>query len=149
MLLLGKVPWPVVSVNPCTVEGGHPAIFFSCIGGQQQDTILAKGLHFRIPWFQYPVIYDIRARPPKISSRQAPKTCRCAQELPSMHQRRGTSVAIHCQRGAQECGGQVQASQLISQQAQVSLLICRELTERAKDFSLILDDAAITELSFS
>ncbi|KAK7799920.1 hypothetical protein U0070_012011 [Myodes glareolus] len=31
----------------------------------------------------------------------------------------------------------------------VSLLIRRELTERAKDFSLILDDVAITELSFS
>lgn len=33
--------------------------------------------------------------------------------------------------------------------SQVSLLIRRELTERAKDFSLILDDVAITELSFS
>lgn len=32
---------------------------------------------------------------------------------------------------------------------QVSLLMRRELTERAKDFSLILDDVAITELSFS
>ena len=31
----------------------------------------------------------------------------------------------------------------------MSLLIRRELTERAKDFSLILDDVAITELSFS
>ena len=41
------------------------------------------------------------------------------------------------------------ASQLITQRAQVSLLIRRELTERAKDFSLILDDVAITELSFS
>lgn len=29
------------------------------------------------------------------------------------------------------------------------MLIRRELTERAKDFSLILDDVAITELSFS
>lgn len=32
---------------------------------------------------------------------------------------------------------------------QVSLLIRRELFERAKDFSIILDDVAITELSFS
>ncbi|ELV09743.1 Prohibitin-2 [Tupaia chinensis] len=50
------------------VEGGHRAIFFNLIGGVQQDTILAEGLHFRIPWFQYPIIYDIRARPRKISS---------------------------------------------------------------------------------
>lgn len=48
-----------------TVEGGHRAIFFNRIGGVQQDTILAEGLHFRIPWFQYPIIYDIRARPRK------------------------------------------------------------------------------------
>lgn len=32
---------------------------------------------------------------------------------------------------------------------QVSLLIRRELYERAKDFNIILDDVAITELSFS
>ncbi|GCB83962.1 hypothetical protein scyTo_0024569, partial [Scyliorhinus torazame] len=31
----------------------------------------------------------------------------------------------------------------------VSLLIRRDLTERAKDFNIILDDVAITELSFS
>merc|ERR1712150_162588 len=40
------------------------------------------------------------------------------------------------------------ASQLITQRSQVSLLIRRELTERAKDFNLILDDVSITELSF-
>uniref|UniRef100_A0A2K5I5X7 Prohibitin n=1 Tax=Colobus angolensis palliatus TaxID=336983 RepID=A0A2K5I5X7_COLAP len=51
-----------------TVEGGHRAIFFNRIGGVQQDTILDEGLHFRIPWFQYPIIYDILARPRKISS---------------------------------------------------------------------------------
>lgn len=59
-----------------TVEGGHRAIFFNRIGGVQQDTILAEGLHFRIPWFQYPIIYDIRARPRKSPPPQAPKTCR-------------------------------------------------------------------------
>ncbi|TRY78998.1 hypothetical protein DNTS_022204 [Danionella cerebrum] len=41
------------------------------------------------------------------------------------------------------------ASQLITQRAQVSLLIRRDLIERAKDFNIILDDVAITELSFS
>lgn len=30
-----------------TVEGGQRAIFFNRIGGVQQDTILAEGLHFR------------------------------------------------------------------------------------------------------
>merc|ERR1712088_254954 len=40
------------------------------------------------------------------------------------------------------------ASQLITQRQQVSLLIRQQLTERAKDFNIILDDVAITELSF-
>ena len=40
------------------------------------------------------------------------------------------------------------ASGLITQQDQVSLLIRRGLTECAKDFSLILDDVRIIELSF-
>ncbi|VDP28036.1 unnamed protein product [Soboliphyme baturini] len=40
------------------------------------------------------------------------------------------------------------ASQLITQRQQVSLLIRKQLVERAKDFNIILDDVSITELSF-
>ena len=50
-----------------TVDGGHRAIMFNRIGGIQ-DYSLTEGLHFRLPWFQYPIIYDIRARPRKITS---------------------------------------------------------------------------------
>merc|ERR1740129_352792 len=50
-----------------TVDGGHRAIMFNRIGGIQ-DYTLAEGLHFKLPWFQYPIIYDIRARPRKITS---------------------------------------------------------------------------------
>ena len=50
-----------------TVQGGHRGIIFSRIGGIQQ-TIFTEGLHFRVPWFQYPIIYDIRARPKRIQS---------------------------------------------------------------------------------
>ena len=50
------------------VEGGHRAIIFNRIGGVDQNTIHAEGLHFRVPWFQYPILYDIRARPRIIKS---------------------------------------------------------------------------------
>lgn len=40
------------------------------------------------------------------------------------------------------------ASQLITQRQQVSLMVRKELIERAKDFNIILDDVSITELSF-
>jgi len=49
------------------VEGGHRAIMFNRIGGIQRE-VYPEGLHFRLPWFQYPVIFDIRSRPRKISS---------------------------------------------------------------------------------
>merc|ERR1711899_651410 len=40
------------------------------------------------------------------------------------------------------------ASQLITQRTQVSGLIRKQLTDRARDFGIILDDVSITELSF-
>ena len=40
------------------------------------------------------------------------------------------------------------ASQLITQRQQVSMLIRKQLVDRARDFNIILDDVAITELSF-
>ena len=40
------------------------------------------------------------------------------------------------------------ASQLITQRQQVSILVRKQLMERAQDFNIVLDDVAITELTF-
>ena len=40
---------------------------YSRISGVQ-DTIVEEGLHFRVPWFQRPVIYDIRAKAHRFTS---------------------------------------------------------------------------------
>ena len=44
------------------VEGGHRAVMFHRFGGVQQG-VRAEGTHLLIPWFQRPIIYDVRARP--------------------------------------------------------------------------------------
>ena len=49
------------------VEAGHRAIMFNRIGGIGME-VFKEGLHFRIPWFQYPIVYDIRARPNTVRS---------------------------------------------------------------------------------
>jgi len=123
-------------------------------------------LNFNIPWFERPIIYDIRTRPVNLQTLTGSKDLQMVTiairvlHKPDQHklvwiyrmlglrydERVLPSIMNEC---AKAVVARYNANELLTKRDQVSREISIDLQQRAKNFNIILEDVAITHLSFS
>jgi len=154
-----------VSQSVFTVEGGHRGVLFSRLGGVG-DHLFGEGMHLRVPWLQWPLIYDIRSRAYKVVSpsgtadlqmvdiglrvlyRPNPvKIQEIAQQIGDDFSDKILPSIIH--ETLKSVIAEFSAQSLLTEREKVSDQIRKDLEERARDFHIILDDVAITDTQFS
>ncbi|EXC31374.1 Prohibitin-1 [Morus notabilis] len=148
-----------------TVDGGQRAVLFDRFRGVIDDTI-GEGTHFLIPWLQKPFIFDIRTRPHTFASISGTKDLQMVNltlrvlarpevsRLPDIFKTLGLE---YDEKVLPSIGNEVMkavvaqfnADQLLTDRPHVSALVRESLIRRAKDFNILLDDVAITHLSYS
>ncbi|OXB71521.1 UNVERIFIED_CONTAM: hypothetical protein H355_016191 [Colinus virginianus] len=137
---------------------------FNRFGGVSPRPV-GEGMHFYVPWLQQPTLYDVRVRAKAIHTTTGTRDLQMVSlslrllfrpveaRLPVLHQQLGPD---YDERVLPSIGHEVlkavvaryDAESLLTQRDKVSRDIRDAITARARQFDLILDDVAITHLSY-
>lgn len=146
------------------VKGGSRAVIFDRLSGVQKQ-VIGEGTHFLIPWLQKAVVYDVRTKPKSIATNTGTKDMQMVSltlrvlhrpevlQLPTIYQNLGLD---YDERVLPSIGNEVlkaivaqfDAAELITQRELVSQRIRDELSHRANEFGIRLEDVSITHMTF-
>eukprot|EP01083_Nonionella_stella_P095828 269141_1 len=147
------------------VDAGHRAFIFDRYKGCRV-TEYDEGTHFLIPILQFPIVYDMRTRPRSITTMTGTRdlqTVNISLRVLS-HPEKSHLIDIYQSIGLnwdervlpsivnevlKSVVAQYNADQLLMMRDKISEQIRENLTERASDFHILLDDVSITHLTFS
>jgi regulator of protease activity HflC (stomatin/prohibitin superfamily) len=138
-----------------TVQGGQRAVVFNRLVGMK-DTIYGEGLNFNIPWFERPIVFDVRTRPVNLQTLTGSKDLQMVtlgirvlhkpdpSQLVWIYRYLGTnydervlpSIMNEC---AKAVVARYNASELLTKRELVSKEISSELRKRALNFNILLE----------